>query len=55
MSLFDDGVSANITANRKLIEKLLYVTKSKPNIAFSVNLLSRFIHQPTENQFGAAK
>jgi len=55
MSLFEESQLADITAYRKLIGKLIYVTQSRPDIAFPVNLLSRFMHHPTKNQFGAAK
>ncbi|XP_039137235.1 uncharacterized protein LOC120274764 [Dioscorea cayenensis subsp. rotundata] len=55
LNLFDEAEPADITAYRKLIGKLIYVTQSRPDIAFSVNLLSRFMHQPTRNQYGAAK
>lgn len=55
MSLFEESQLADITAYRKLIGKLIYVTQSRPDIAFPINLLSRFMDHPTKNQFGAAK
>lgn len=44
MSLFDELKSVDITGFRKLIGKLIYLTQSRPDIAFPVNLLSRFMH-----------
>jgi len=31
---------------RRLIEKLIYLTVSRPDITFVVGVLSRFMHQP---------
>lgn len=55
LSLFDEAESIDATTYRTLIQKLIYMTQSRPDIAFSVNLLPRFMHQPTKVQFGAAK
>lgn len=55
LSLFDEVESTDITGYRKLIRKLIYATQSRPDIAFPVNLLSRFMHKPTKNHLGAAK
>ncbi len=40
---------------RSLIGRLIYVTHSRPNISFSVGVLSRFMHNPSKLHFGAAK
>lgn len=40
---------------RSLIGKLIYITHTRPDISFSVNLLSRFMNQPSKLQFSAAK
>jgi len=37
-----------------LIEKLIYLTVTKPNITFAVGVLSRFMHQPKEVHWTAA-
>ena len=31
-----------------MIEKLIYITVTKPDIIFTVGILSRFMHQPRE-------
>lgn len=40
---------------RSLIGSLLYLTASRPDILYVVNLLSRFMHSPRETHFTAAK
>ena len=39
---------------KRLIEKLIYLTFTKPNITFAVGLLSRFMHQPKKVYWTAA-
>lgn len=45
----------DVSKYRRLIGKLMYVTHSRPDIAFSVSLLSRFMHKPNKIHQGAAK
>ena len=33
---------------RRLIEKLIYLTVTRPDITFDIGVLSRFMHQPRE-------
>lgn len=40
---------------QKLISSLQYVTLTRPNMAFTVNKLVQFMHQPTEEHWTAAK
>ncbi|GJZ17872.1 retrovirus-related pol polyprotein from transposon TNT 1-94 [Tanacetum coccineum] len=40
---------------RSLIGRLLYLTHSRPDISFSIGVLSRFMHKPSKHHFGAAK
>nr|GEX40122.1 retrovirus-related Pol polyprotein from transposon TNT 1-94 [Tanacetum cinerariifolium] len=40
---------------RSLIGKLIYVTHSCPGLSFTVGVLSRFMHNPSKQHFGAAK
>ena len=39
---------------RRLIEKLIYLPPIKPDITFTVGVLSMFMHQPREIHLGAA-
>lgn len=45
----------NPTVFQKLIGALQYVTNTRPDIAFSVNKLSRYLSSPTVKQWQAAK
>ncbi|KAD5317079.1 hypothetical protein E3N88_17025 [Mikania micrantha] len=40
---------------RSLVGGLIYVTHSRPDIAFAVSILSRFMHCPSHHHFGAGK
>jgi hypothetical protein len=51
----DGAEAANGQLYRSLIGRLIYLTHSRPNISFSVGVLSRFMHNPSRNHFGAAK
>ncbi|OMO51183.1 Integrase, catalytic core [Corchorus capsularis] len=51
----DDYGLANATVFRSMIGCLLYLSATRLDIIFSVSLLSRFMHEPTENHLRAAK
>ncbi|GJW31679.1 retrovirus-related pol polyprotein from transposon TNT 1-94 [Tanacetum coccineum] len=52
----DDGTDlADAKIYRSLIGRPIYVTYSRPDVAFSVGVLSRFMHNPSKTHFGAAK
>lgn len=52
----EDGTErANPRLFRSLVGGLNYLTHSRPDISFSVSVVSRFLHSPTKQQFGAAK
>ena len=39
---------------RRVIRKLIYLTVTRPDITFTVGILSRFMHQPREVHWTAA-
>ncbi|OIT23111.1 putative mitochondrial protein, partial [Nicotiana attenuata] len=40
---------------RSLVGGLIYLTHSRPDISFSVGVISRFMHKPLKHHLGAAK
>ena len=52
----DDGEKkANSSLYRSLIGSLLYLTSTRPDIMFVAGLSSRFMQEPSQVHFGAAK
>eukprot|EP00253_Pinus_taeda_P025555 PITA_25555 len=52
----DDGTKeVNGTMYRQLVGSLNYLTTSRPNIAYSVSILSQFMAKPCESHWKAAK
>ncbi|GKB30273.1 retrovirus-related pol polyprotein from transposon TNT 1-94 [Tanacetum coccineum] len=52
----DDEIGAtDVSLYISLIGCLIYLTHSFPDLSFSVGMLSRFMHKPTKQYFGAAK
>ena len=52
----DDGEKkVNSSLFRSLIGSLLYLTSTRPYIMFAASLLSRFMQEPSQVHFGAAK
>ncbi|KAK9750926.1 hypothetical protein RND81_02G229900 [Saponaria officinalis] len=52
----EDGTEgANSTHFRSLVGGLNYLTHTRPDIAYSVSLVSRYLHKPTKQHFCAAK
>ena len=54
--LYQDGGSPypDITAYRRLVDRLLYMTTTRPDIAFATQQLSQFMSSPTETHYKAA-
>ena len=55
--LEDDGSADRVEARkyRSLSGRLIYLTYARPDISYSVGLLSRFMNNPTKHHFGGAK
>ena len=52
----EDGSSPfDASIYRSLVGCLLYLYRTRPNIMFATNVLSRFMHSPTELHFKTAK
>ncbi|XP_051132654.1 retrovirus-related Pol polyprotein from transposon TNT 1-94 [Andrographis paniculata] len=51
----DNTMLADATVYRSLVGRLIYLTHSRPDIAYSVGVLSRFMQKPTQHCLGAAK
>nr|CAD1832705.1 unnamed protein product [Ananas comosus var. bracteatus] len=52
----DDGTEkVDALIFRSIVGGLMYLTHSRPDIMFSVSLISRFMHDPTKHHLGAAK
>lgn len=54
--VLEDGTrAANASYFRSLVGGLNYLSHTRPDIAFSVSLISRFMHSPSKQHLGAAK
>lgn len=51
----DESPKVNGTLFRSLIGSLMYLTTTRPNILYAVNLLSRFMDDPHENYWKEVK
>ena len=43
----------NKTRYQKLVGKLIYLSHTRPDIAFAVSLVSQFMHSPYEKHLGS--
>ncbi|GJZ15952.1 putative RNA-directed DNA polymerase [Tanacetum coccineum] len=50
----DDPLLDNITDYQKLIGKLIYLTTTRPDIAYTVSCLSQFMHSPLKSHLKTA-
>lgn len=53
--LHDGSPPANATEFRSTIGALQYLSITRPDIAYAVNKLSQFMHQPSQPHWAAAK
>ncbi|GMI87317.1 cysteine-rich RLK (RECEPTOR-like protein kinase) 8 [Hibiscus trionum] len=52
----DDGAEmADAQRFRSLVGGLIYLTHTRPDIAYSIGVISRFMQCPSRDHFGAAK
>ena len=54
LTILEDDPKIEICSYQKLIGKLLYLSHTRPNICYSVNILSQFMHSPRNSHFQAA-
>lgn len=50
-----EGKKVDNTLFKQIVGSLLYLLATRPDIMYSVSLISRYIESPTENHFLAAK
>ncbi|KAK9101268.1 hypothetical protein Scep_024698 [Stephania cephalantha] len=55
LQLQDGAEMADAKLFRSLVGGLIYLTNTRPDIAFSVGVISRFMQEPSKIHFGAAK
>lgn len=55
ISKHDDGKLVDSTLYKQVIGSLMYLNATRPDIAYFVSLVSRFMERPTENHYMAAK
>lgn len=51
----DEGVIIDGTLYRQLVGSLIYLTTTRSNIAFIVGIISRFMEEPNQSHWLAAK
>ncbi|XP_073138778.1 secreted RxLR effector protein 161-like [Henckelia pumila] len=51
----DGAKKANATIYRSLVGSLMYLTNTRPDIVHSMNMISRFMSDPSQIHFSAAK
>ena len=55
LTLSEEEPRIDIKSYQKLIGKLLYLSHTRPDICYTVNVLSQFMHSPRNSHFQAAK
>jgi hypothetical protein len=55
LSKFEGGELVNSTKYMKLVGSLIYLRNTRPNLSYSVSILSRFMQEPRESHWNLAK
>lgn len=55
LQLKDGADKVDSEMYRSLVGGLIYLTHTRPDLAYAVNLVSRYMHQPSKLHLGAAK
>jgi hypothetical protein len=55
LSKFEGGEMVDNTIYRQLIDNLIYLKNTRPDLSYAVNIVSRFMQQPRDNHWNAAK
>ena len=55
LSKFEGGDLVDGTKYRQLIGSLIYLTNTRPDLSYSVSILSRFMQEPRESHWNSAK
>jgi hypothetical protein len=55
LSKFEGGEKVDSTTYRQLIGSLIYLTNTRPDLSYAVSILSRFMQEPRDSHWNAAK
>eukprot|EP00253_Pinus_taeda_P023888 PITA_23888 len=55
LSKFEGGEKVDSTTYRQLIGSLIYLTNTHPDLSYAVSILSRFMQEPGDSHWNAAK
>lgn len=55
LSKNDEGTKVDTTLYMKMVDSLMYLTATRPDLMYGVSLISRFMSCPTESHWLAAK
>ena len=55
LSKFEGGELVNSTKYRQLVGSLIYLTNTRPNLSYSVSILSRFMQEPRDSHWNSTK
>ncbi|XP_051127611.1 secreted RxLR effector protein 161-like [Andrographis paniculata] len=51
----NDSEKVDVSLFRSLVGSLIYLTYTRPDIAFAISVVSRYMNDPRKNHFAAAK